>query len=328
MSCQRGRRHEHRNATSLEVGHQLRRLPRQPRRDAIDVGGSGGAHGDRPDHRRAALRRSSSQARQDAGARAHRGARRSEHPVPRTLGPRSVGDAGSGRRRRRPGHRRDRRSRVRDHRHGHERQGWCGQSDHVEEESTIPRDRPREPAATDQPQRVSRRRPATPGRPLHPGRGQLQGAHATLESGHPDHHRGVRTEHGGRRLHAGYERLHDLRQGRRHRISRWAAAGEDGHRRDRRRRVARWRRDALAHQWPVRLPRTGRDGRPADHPPDRPPPRLEEARPGPDDAGRRPAVRPDGVAGVCVGRRAHPVRHPRGATPGCSTAAASRSSSR
>ncbi len=268
------------------------------------------------------------QARQDAGPRADRGAGRPEHAVPRTLGARRLGDRGPGRRRCRPGHRRGRRCRVRHHRNRHEREGRRRQPDHLEEGSAFPRDRPREPAPADQPQRIRRRRPAPAGRPLHPGGCELQGADPAVQGRDPDHHRGLRTEHGRRRVHPGDERLHDLRQGGRDRLPRRPAAREDGDRRDRRRGDARWRRDALADVRAVRLLRAGRDGRVADHPPDRAPPAVEEARPGPDRTRRRPAVRPDGAAGLRIGRRRASRSTSARSTPACSTAAASRSSRR
>ena len=63
----------------------------------------------------------------------------------------------------------------------------------------------------------------------------------------PDDRAGLRQLDRRRRLRAGHERLHRDGQGAGQGVPRRPAAGEDGHRRGVRRRVARWRRDARAH---------------------------------------------------------------------------------
>ena len=75
----------------------------------------------------------------------------------------------------------------------------------------------------------------------------------------------------------GHERLHRDGQGAGQGVPRWPAAGEDGHRRGVRRRVARRRRDARAHLGARGLPRRRRVRRPADRPPDRGPAEPAEA---------------------------------------------------
>ncbi len=269
--------------------------------------------GVRADDRRAALRRPSPRPRQDARAGTDRADGRSQHGAARAVTAGGLGNAGHGRR----GHRqRDRRRREharRDQRHRHDLPRRVGEPDELAQAAALLRDRQGEPAAADPAQRVGGRRSPAPSRPVHPGRGQLPRPHADVEDGHPVDHRRVRPEHRRRRVHAGDERLHGVRQGPRYGLPRWPAAREDGDRRDRRRGDARRCGDAQPHERTVRLPRDGRDRRAAHRTTDRPAPPLATARPGPDGARRRPGLRPGRTARLCVRRRAHPVRHPRGA---------------
>ena len=69
---------------------------------------------------------------------------------------------------------------------------------------------------------------------------------------------GLRQRDGRRRVRAGHVRLHDHGAQPGQGVPRRAAAGEDGDRRDHRRRVARRRRDARGDLRPGRLPRRGR----------------------------------------------------------------------
>ena len=175
---------------------------------------------------------------------------------------RRVGHAGRRRGRHRQRDRRRREHAGGDQRHRHDLPRRIGEPDELAQAATLLRDRQGEPAPADPAQRVRRRRSAPPGRPVHPGRGQLPRSHADVEDGHPDHHRRVRAEHRRRRVHAGDERLHRVRQGSRHGLSRRAAAREDGDRRDRRRGDPRWGRDALAARagCPTTSPPTRLDG--------------------------------------------------------------------
>ena len=228
--------------------------------------------------RRAAVCRPSSQARQDAAARTDRATRRPRHPVPRTERARRMGHRVPDRCRLGRGdrHRRGRRMRDRGLRHDLSRrfdEPTIGRQGHA-----VPRDHPPEPAAVDQPQRIRRRRPAAPGRHLHPRRRGLPQPDPGVEARDPHDHGRVRPQHRRRCLHPGHERLHDLRQRARHGLSRWAAAGEDGDRRGRRRGDARWGGDAQPHQRAQRLSRRRRDGRPANGARHRQTSALEETR--------------------------------------------------
>ena len=162
------RDHRHRDPQSAR--HQIGRVPGQSRRDAAAVGRRRRRVGERSDDRRTALRRPPPPSRQDARPRAHRGADRSRHAVPRAEPARRLGHPGPRRRRQLYRHRHRRGRRVCDQRLGHDLPRRLRQPDHVEEGIAVPRDRPREPAAGDRAQRVRRRRPAPPGRPVHPGR--------------------------------------------------------------------------------------------------------------------------------------------------------------
>ena len=112
-------------------------------------------------------------------------------------------------------------------------------------------------------------------------------------------------------------------------VPRRPAAGEDGHRRGRRRGGARRRRDARPRLRPGRLPRRGRARRAAHRPRDRRPPELAQARAG--ARGRPPAAAASTTPRSCSAspaptsaRRSTSAR----SSPASSTAASSRSSSR
>ena len=117
-----------------------------------------------------------------------------------------------------------------------------------------------EPAAGDLAGRVRRGGPAHPEGDLHPGRPAVPGPDPAVGGRHPDHRAGVRQLHRRRRLRAGHVRPRgdDRRavQG----VPGRAAAGEDGHRRGRRRRVARRRRGCTPRRpgWPTTWPPTSR----------------------------------------------------------------------
>ncbi len=82
-------------------------------------------------------------------------------------------------------HRRRREHARRDQRHRHDLPRRVGEPDELAEAATLLRDRQGEPAPADPAQRVGRCRSAPPGRPVHPGRGQLPRPHPDVEDGHP-----------------------------------------------------------------------------------------------------------------------------------------------
>ena len=189
-------------------------------------------------------------------------------------------------------------------------------------------DRAGQPAAARLAHRVGRRRPAQAGRDLRARRRVLQEPHPALGRRDPDHHAGVRLLDRGRRLRPGHERLRRAAEGRRARLPRRPAAGEDGDRRGRRRGVARRRRDARAGVRPRRLPRRRRARRAAHRPRHRRPPQLAQAGAGPVACVRGAGVRPGRAARDRVGRRARAVRRARGHRADRRRLASSRSSSR
>ena len=161
------------------------------------------------------------------------------------------------------------------------------------------------------------------------GGAELPRPHPDVEDGHPVDHARVRTEHRRRCVHAGDERLHGVRQGPRHGLPRRPAAREDGDRRDRRRGDARRRRDALAHERAVRLPRRRRDRRRCASPRQIVRHlRWQAARAGPD--ANPPTIRCTTLPNCSAVRRPTCASRSTSArcSPGCSTAAGSRSSSR
>ena len=125
-----------------------------------------------------------------------------------------------------------------------DRQGRHQQSVDAAEELARQPDRAGEPAAGDLAGGVRRRRPAHPEGDLHPGRADVPRPDPAVGGGHPDHRAGVRQLHRGRRLHPRHVRPRRDDQGTLEGVPRRAAAGEDGHRRGVRRRIARRRRDA------------------------------------------------------------------------------------
>ncbi len=127
----------------------------------------------------------------------------------------------------------------------------------------------REPAAGDLAGRVRRRRPADPEGDLHPRRTDVPRPDPAVGGGHPDHRAGVRQLHRGRRLHPRHVRPRRDDQGTLEGVPGRAAAGEDGHRRGVRRRVARRRRDARPHFGSGRLLRRRRARRHPHRPPHR-----------------------------------------------------------
>ena len=209
---------------------------------------------------------------QAAGPRADRAAGRPGQPVPRAVPAGRLGDRLHRRRQHRDRHRGDLRGRVRDHRARPDRPGRRDEPVLAAQDPARAGDRPAEPAAGDEPGGVGRRRPADPGRPVRPGRADLPRADRAVRTGHPHGGAGVRQLHRRRRLRARHVRLRGPGGRPGQGVPRRAAAGEDGHRRGIRRRVAGRRRDALAGLRPVRLlrrRRTRRDPpRPRHHGPD------------------------------------------------------------
>ena len=148
--------------------------------------------------------------------------------------------------------------------------------------------------------RVRRRRPADAEGDLHPRRQALPRPHPRQRPQAADRRAGLRQLHRRRRLRARHERLHGDGQGAGQGLPRRPAAGQDGHRRGVRRRVARRRRDARPHLRAGRLPRRGRARRHPDRAAHRGPAELAQARAAAAPAavrraGRRPrrAARPD-----------------------------------
>ena len=123
-----------------------------------------------------------------------------------------------------------------------------------------PRHRPGEPAAAGQPRRVRRRRPAEPGRDLHPRRAAVPGPDPAVRGRDPHGGAGLRQLHRRRRVRARDERPRGDGPGAVEGVPRRPAAGEDGHRRGRRRRVARRRGDARPRLRPGRPPRRWTSG--------------------------------------------------------------------
>ena len=116
-------------------------------------------------------------------------------------------------------------------------------------------------------------------------------------AGHPHRSAGVRQLHRGRRLRARHVRLRGPGGRAGQGVPRRPAAGQDGHRRGGRRRVARRRRDALAHLGAVGLLRRRRarrdPHRPGDHA------RINWRKPGrAAGAGREPQYDPDEILGI------------------------------
>ena len=175
----------------------------------------------------------------------------------------------------------------------------------------------REPAAHGLPGRVGRRRPAPPARALPAGRRDLPGHHRAVGGRHPHRLAGLRQLDRRRRLPAGHQRLRRHGRPAGQGVPRRHAAGEDGHRRGRRRGGAGRRRDALARvsgvsdyfavdeHDAIRLGRqivAGLTYRKLGPPPDR---------------GRRAApLRPRRDPGHRLGRPQGAVPGPRGAGPG------------
>ena len=98
-------------------------------------------------------------------------------------------------------------------------------------------------------------------------------------AGHPDHRAGVRQLHRGRRLRPRHVRSRGDDQGTLEGVPGRPAAGEDGHRRGIRRRVARRRRNACPHLGFGRLLRRRRARRDPDRPSHRRPAELGQAGP-------------------------------------------------
>ncbi len=204
-------------------------------------------------------------------------------------------------------HRHRRGHQGRDHRLRHHLPGWLGQPVDAVEAVPLLRDRPGEPAAGHQPERVRRCRPAPPGRHLRARWGAVPHPDPAVEGGHPDHHDRLRSRNRGGRLRAGHERLRGHGEGRRHGLPGWPAAGEDGHRRGDRRGVPGWRGDAQHDQRTVGLPGGRRVGRAAHRPPDRRPPAAP--RPAhPTRCRRRAGARRRRADRLRVGRRAGALR--------------------
>ena len=109
-----------------------------------------------------------------------------------------------------------------------------------------------------------------------PGGQDVPRPDAAVRGGHPDHRAGVRQLHRGRRLHPRHVRPRRDDQGTLEGVPGRATAGEDGHRRGVRRRVARRRRDARPHFGSGRLLRRRRTRRHPDRPPHRRPAELAQ----------------------------------------------------
>ena len=176
--------------------------------------------------------------------------------------------------------------------------------------------RPGEPAAADQPDRVRRGRPAHAEGDLHPGRPGVPRPDQAVGRRDPDDRPGLRQLDGRRRVRPRHERPRRHGQGPRQGLPRRAAAGQDGHRRGVRRRVARRRRDARPRLRARRLPGRRRARRPPDRP-TRSSRRLNWHKPGgagPVDA-RAPRYDEDELLGIVPEDLQDPVRPARGDRP-------------
>ena len=161
--------------------------------------------------------------------------------------------------------------------------------------------------AGDLPGGIGRRRPADAEGDLHPRRPDVPRPDPAVGSGHPDHRAGVRQLHRRRCLHPRHVRPRRDDQGTLEGVPGRAAAGEDGHRRGVRRRIA-WRcRNARPHFGSGGLLRRRRARRHPDRPPHRRPAQL--AQTGTDTGpGHRAAVRRRRTARHRSLRPAYPVR--------------------
>ena len=135
----------------------------------------------------------------------------------------------------------------------------------------------------------------------------------------PTDRAGLRQLHRRRGVRPRHERLHGDGQAAGQGVPRRTAAGQDGHRRGVRRRVAGRRRDARPYLRPGRLPRRGRARRAPDRPPDRGPAQLAQGVRSPDVV-RRAGRRPRRPARPGPRRPQGAVRPARGHRPGLSTA--------
>ena len=234
-------------------------VPGQPPGPTGGAGGTGAATRPGPGGRWREVRAAAPRARPAAGARAAGTAARPGHPLPGTVLARGLGEPVHCRGQHPHRDRRGQRRRVHDHRARPDRARRCDEPVHPEKEPAGPGHRPGQPAARDLPGRVRRSRPAHPVGAVRRCRQDLPEAHPALGRPHPDHRAGVRQLHRGRRLRARHVRLRGAGGRAGQGVPRRAAAGEDGHRRGRRRRAARRRADALRGvrpQRPVRRRRT------------------------------------------------------------------------
>ena len=188
-------------------------------------------------------------------------------------------------------------------------------------------DRAGEPAARHLAGRIRRRRPAHAEGDLHPRRADVPRPDSAVGGGHPDDRAGVRKLDGRRCLHPRHVRPRRDDQGALEGVPGGATAGEDGHRRGVRRRVAGRRRNACPHFGSGGLLRRRRARRHPHRPSHRRPSELAQTRAG-CRARRRAAVRrrragrhrPDPICGS----RSIPGR----SSPASSTAQSSTSSRR
>ena len=208
--------------------------------------------------RRGEVRRPPPRAREAAAAGADRAARRRGVGVPRAEPARRVGLRLHRRCLRGHRYRCDRRRRVHDHRQRPDGEGRGEQPVDGQEDLPGVPDRRGERSSDGRTGRVRRRGPADAEGDLHPGRQALPRHHPVLGRQAADGRAGVRQLDRGRRLRARHERLHGDGEGAGQGLPGRPAAGEDGHRRGVRRRVAGRRRDARPHLRPRRLPGRGR----------------------------------------------------------------------
>ncbi len=307
--------HRHEHAPPVAPGRRQRRVPRQRRRH-----GRAGRRGARPARRRArrwrrAVRGAPPRPRQDAGARAPRGAGRPRHPGARAVPAGRAAHRRPGRRRRRGGAGRGGAHPVPRHRQRPDRARRDDEPDD-DPQAAARHGRGRgEPPPAAPPGRVRRGRPAPPGRRLRPRGRAVPPPDPALGAGHPHHLRRVRLLDRRRRLPPGHERLHGHGRGPGPRLPGRAAAGEDGHRGGRRRGGAGRGAHARRDLGPVRLPgprRARRDPHGARH---RGPPALAAARPRARRSGRRAALPGRGAARHRVGGRAGALRRARDPRP-------------
>ena len=281
--------------------HPIRELSGQPRRHAGTARSGARRPGTGARGRWRQVRGAAPDPGQAPGPRAHRPAARPRLAVPRALAARRLGHRRPARRRPRRRHRPGRGHRVPDLGQRPDRARRHVVADHRSPSRCGPTRSPlRNRLPRDQPHRVGRRRPPQAGaRSSCPAAPTFKNLTRLSAAGIPTITVVFGSSTAGGAYVPGHERLHDLRQGPGQGVPRRPAAGEDGHRRGRRRGGAGRRRDARPHLGSRRPPRRRRGRR---HPA-RPAWSCATSTgtssgPGPPARQRPPALDPDELLGI------------------------------